>query len=176
MSYGGWGYNNSWKGRCSKCRWSFFRGERYCTSCGGWVRYPTQSSGEDKGVQPTQGKAPPTLPLPSKQQQNAAALQHQPQQGNGRTAWATPKGTPKAGSGRATAQTQPGATTTSTQPGGLEKITASRPQSSESSTRRLSGPKKHGKQPKRRFSERTHPHSKSRYTPPRKILAGCRRR
>ena len=122
MTQRGWGYDNSWKGRCTKCRWSFFRGERYCTSCGGWVRYPTQYSGEDQGAQPTQGKVPPTLPLPSKQQQNAAALKHQPQQGHGRTAWATPKGTPKAGTGRSAAQIQPGAMATNTQPGDLEKI------------------------------------------------------
>ena len=120
MSYGGWSY--SWKGRYSKCRWSFFKGERYCTYCGGWVRYPAHQSGEEKGVPPNQGRAPPTLLLSSTQQQNAAALHQQPQPGNGGAAWATPRGTPKAGSGRASSKAQPGTHSTSTQPGDLEKI------------------------------------------------------
>ena len=120
MSNGGW--SSSWKGRCSKCRWSFYKSERYCTYCGGWVRYPTHHNREERGAPPNQGRIPPTLPLPSKQQQNAAALQQQPQTANGGAAWVTPRGTPKAGSGRASSKAQQGDNQTSTQPGDLEKI------------------------------------------------------
>ena len=121
MTRGGWSNESAKKGRCNNCRWSYFRGERFCNYCGGWVKYPSHvpQKGEDRAQQ---GKTGPTLPVPSRQQPQTAAPNQTTQQPKGRTAWATPAGTPRAGQAVPTAQPPMGAGVADTQPGDLEKI------------------------------------------------------
>ena len=121
MTKGGWSNESAKKGRCNNCRWSYFRGERFCNYCGGWVKYPSHvpQKGEERAQH---GKTGPTLPFLSRQQPQAAAPNHSVQQPKGRTAWATPAGTPKAGQAQQAAQPPMGAAVADTQPGDLEKI------------------------------------------------------